>query len=87
KVVAIVGTGALLLAAVMGAAAWMVEHALFGAFGLGGRFGRALSVLAGVGAGVVVYSGLALLLKAPEAEEIMALRKRRRAPVQTGPTA
>lgn len=86
RAVAVSLARSLLLAAVMGAAAWMVEHALFGALGLGGRFGRALSVLAGVGAGVVVYSGLALLLKAPEAEEIMALRKRRRAPVQTGPT-
>ncbi len=76
----------LVLAAIMGVAALLVESALFGAFGLSGRSGRAFSVLSGVAAGVVVYAGLALLTRAPEAEEFLALRKRRRG-TAAGPSA
>jgi putative peptidoglycan lipid II flippase len=68
-----------LICVVMGACAFLVEHALFGAFGITGRASRALSVGAGVFAGVIAYAGLALVFKAPEAEELLALRKRRRA--------
>lgn len=68
---------ALLVAVVMAAGAWLVEHALFGEFGLTGRWSRLLSVGAGVLAGVVMYSGLSMLLKAPEIAQILSLRKRR----------
>ncbi|MCC6464468.1 MAG: murein biosynthesis integral membrane protein MurJ [Planctomycetes bacterium] len=62
---------------VMALAAWAAEAALRGRFGLTGRWSLALSVSGGVVAGVVVYAGLSLLLKAPEVEQILSLRKRR----------
>jgi nitrate reductase gamma subunit len=73
----------------MGVCAYLVEHALYGAYGLTGRTSRAVSVFAGVFAGIIVYAGLALLLRAPEAEEFLALRKRRRgaAPAGAAPPA
>lgn len=67
----------LLVACVMGAAAFAVEYALFGQFGLAGRASRVLSVLAAVTAGVVVYAGTSLIVKAPEVAQILTLRKRR----------
>ena len=79
RAVAVSIARSMFICVVMGLCAYLVQHALFGAFGLTGRTSRALSVGAGVFAGVIAYAGLALLLKAPEAEELMALRKRRRA--------
>lgn len=79
RAVAVSIARSMFICVVMGLGAYLVQHALFGAFGLTGRTSRALSVGAGVFAGVIAYAGLALLLKAPEAEELMALRKRRRA--------
>ena len=70
---------ATLVAALMAAGAFAVEAALYRAFGLTGRTSRMLSVLSAVGTGVVIYGGLSLVLKAQEVEQIMALRKRRRA--------
>ncbi|MBX3459505.1 MAG: murein biosynthesis integral membrane protein MurJ [Planctomycetes bacterium] len=67
----------LLIALVMAAAAFAVEFALYGQFGLAGRASRVLSVLAAVTAGVVVYAGASLVLKAPEVSQILTLRKRR----------
>jgi putative peptidoglycan lipid II flippase len=72
-----------LICVVMGLCAYLVEHALFGAFGLTGRTSRAFSVLSGVFGGVIAYAGLAILLRAPEAEELLALRKRRRGAAAT----
>jgi len=68
---------ALAVACVMAAGSWLVEHRLYLAFGLTGRGSRALSVLAAVLAGVVIYTGLSLLLRAPEVQQILTLRKRR----------
>ena len=65
------------LAAVMGVGAYTVQAALYGAFGLEGRSSRLLSTLSAILAGAVLYAGLALLLRAREADEILALRKRR----------
>lgn len=70
----------LAVSGVMAAAAWAAEAALRGRFGLAGRWSLALSVSGGVVAGVVVYAGLSLVLKAPEVEQILSLRKRRRTP-------
>jgi len=67
----------LALAVMMGVGAYAVQAALYGAFGLEGRSSRLLSTLSAILAGAVLYAGLALLLRASEAEEILALRKRR----------
>jgi putative peptidoglycan lipid II flippase len=67
----------LLVALVMAAAAYAVEQALFGQFGLAGRTSRALSVLSAVAAGVIVYAGASKLIRAPEIEQILSLRRRR----------
>lgn len=69
---------ALLVSCVMGAGAWAVQYALAGKFGLTGRWSLLLSVGAGVLAGVVIYGGLSLALRAPEVEQAINLRKRRR---------
>lgn len=75
---------ALVVSVLMAAGAFAVEAALYRAFGLTGRTSRLLSVMAAVGTGVVIYGGLSLVMKAQEVEQIMALRKRRRAaPVTT----
>lgn len=86
RAVAVSIARSLFICVVMGLSAYLVEHALFGAFGLTGRTSRAVSVLTGVFAGVIVYAGLALLLRAPEAEELLALRKRRRGAAATATT-
>lgn len=70
---------ALGVACVMGLGAWLTQGALYQEFGLAGRASRLLSVGGAVAAGVVIYAGLSLLLKAPEVEQILTLRKRRRA--------
>ncbi|MBZ0137733.1 MAG: murein biosynthesis integral membrane protein MurJ [Planctomycetes bacterium] len=67
----------LLVAALMGAGAWLVQNALYLEFGLTGRTSRLLSVFGGVLAGVVIYTGLSVLLRAQEVQQIMTLRKRR----------
>ncbi len=67
----------LLLAALMGVAAFAVQAALYGEFGLIGRASRVLSVFSAVTAGVVVYAGLSMVIKAPEVAQILSLRKRR----------
>jgi len=69
---------ALLVSLVMGAGAYGVQLALAGRFGLTGRWSLLLSVSAGVLAGVVIYGGLSLALRAPEVEQTINLRKRRR---------
>lgn len=61
----------------MAAAAFAVEHALFGSFGLEGRASRVLSVLGAVAAGVVIYAGASLLLRAQEVGQILTLRGKR----------
>ncbi|MCC6574046.1 MAG: murein biosynthesis integral membrane protein MurJ [Planctomycetes bacterium] len=66
----------LVAALVMAGGAFAVEYALFGAFGLTGRTGRLISVSVAIIAGVVIYAGLSMALRAPEFEQIMALRKR-----------
>ncbi|MCA8937347.1 MAG: murein biosynthesis integral membrane protein MurJ [Planctomycetes bacterium] len=69
----------LLVAGVMGAGAWLVEARLYQAFGLVGRTSRLLSVGSGVLAGIVIYAGISMLLRAPEVQQILTLRKRRSA--------
>ncbi|MCA8946268.1 MAG: polysaccharide biosynthesis protein, partial [Planctomycetes bacterium] len=69
----------LLVASVMGAGAWLVEARLYQAFGLVGRTSRLLSVGSGVLAGIVIYAGISMLLRAPEVQQILTLRKRRSA--------
>ncbi len=69
----------LLVACVMAAGAWLVQNALYLEFGLSGRGSRALAVGAGVLAGVVIYAGLSMLLRAQEVQQILTLRKRRSA--------
>ena len=65
------------VACVMAAGAWLVQERLYEAFGLAGRTSRALSVGGGVLAGIVIYTGLSMILKAQEVQQIMSLRKRR----------
>lgn len=68
---------ALLVSCVMGAGAYATQLGLAGKFGLTGRWSLLLSVGAGVLAGVVIYGGLSLALRAPEVEQALNLRKRR----------
>ncbi|MBX3474213.1 MAG: murein biosynthesis integral membrane protein MurJ [Planctomycetes bacterium] len=68
---------ALLVSCVMGAGAYAIQLGLAGKFGLTGRWSLLLSVGAGVLAGVVIYGGLSLALRAPEVEQALNLRKRR----------
>ena len=65
------------VALLMGLGAWLVQDALYIEFGLTGRTSRLLSVLGGVATGVVIYAGLSILLRAPEVQQILSLRKRR----------
>jgi peptidoglycan biosynthesis protein MviN/MurJ (putative lipid II flippase) len=67
----------LFVAALMGAAAYGVERAIFGAFEDPTRAVRALSVGGAVVAGVALYALLSLLLRAPEMGQILTLRRRR----------
>lgn len=67
-----------LIAALMGAAAFFAESAIYGQWGISGRTSRMLSVLSGVGVGVALYASLSLLLKAPEVAQVLSLRKRRK---------
>lgn len=67
----------LIVAALMGAGAWLVQDALFLEFGLTGRTSRLVSVLGGVTGGIVIYTGLSILLRAQEVQQILTLRKRR----------
>lgn len=67
----------LVVASVMAAGAWLVEQRLYLAFDLTGRSSRLLSVGAAVLAGIVIYTGLSLLLRAQEVQQILSLRKRR----------
>jgi putative peptidoglycan lipid II flippase len=67
----------LAVALVMAAGAWAMQGLLFEAFGLTGRASRAVSVSGAVLAGVVIYAGLSVLMKAPEIGQILTLRKRR----------
>lgn len=71
----------------MAAGSWLVQERLYLAFGLTGRTSRALSVLAAVAAGVVIYAGLSMVLKAPEAQQILSLRKRRQTSTGSTPTS
>jgi putative peptidoglycan lipid II flippase len=66
-----------LVACVMAGGAWSVQERLYLAFGLAGRSSRLLSVGAAVLAGVVIYTGLSMLLRAQEVQQILSLRKRR----------
>ncbi|MBE7492162.1 MAG: murein biosynthesis integral membrane protein MurJ [Planctomycetes bacterium] len=70
---------ALVVSLVMAGGAWGVEHLLNGRFGLDGRWGLVVSVAGGVLAGVAIYGGLSLALRAPEIGQVMALRRSRRA--------
>jgi peptidoglycan biosynthesis protein MviN/MurJ (putative lipid II flippase) len=70
---------ALAVSLVMAGGAWGVEHLLNGRFGLDGRWGLVVSVAGGVLAGVAIYGGLSLALRAPEIGQVMALRRSRRA--------
>jgi fructose-specific phosphotransferase system IIC component len=67
----------LFVAALMGAAAYGVERAIFGAYEDPTRTVRALSVGGAVVAGVALYALLSLLLRAPEMGQILTLRRRR----------
>jgi len=77
----------LLVSCVMAAGSWLVQERLYLAFGLAGRTSRMLSVLAAVLAGVVIYTGFSIVLKAPEAQQILSLRKRRQASTGSSPTS
>jgi peptidoglycan biosynthesis protein MviN/MurJ (putative lipid II flippase) len=77
----------LLVSCVMAAGAWLVQERLYLAFGPAGRTSRMLSVLAAVLAGVVIYAGLSIVLKAPEAQQILSLRKRRQTSTGNTPTS
>ncbi|MDC1142534.1 murein biosynthesis integral membrane protein MurJ [Planctomycetota bacterium] len=66
------------VAALMSAAALLVERALYGQWGIPGRWSRMLSTLSGVGTGVAVYVSLSMLMKAPEVGQVLSLRKRRK---------
>jgi putative peptidoglycan lipid II flippase len=76
-----------IVACVMAAGAWLVQERLYLAFGLAGRASRAVSVLAAVTAGVVIYAGLSMILKAPEVQQILTLRKRRQTSTGSNPTS
>lgn len=65
------------VALLMGAGAWLVQDALYLEFGLAGRTSRMVSVLGAVTAGIVIYAGLSILLRAQEVQQILSLRKRR----------
>ncbi|MCB9893363.1 MAG: murein biosynthesis integral membrane protein MurJ [Planctomycetes bacterium] len=66
-----------LVSCVMAGGAWLVQERLYLAFGLAGRTSRIVSVGCGVLAGVVIYTGLSILLRAQEVQQILNLRKRR----------
>ncbi len=66
----------LVFALLTGAAAFAVHAAMHGAFGLPARFELGVSVASSVLSGVVVYAGLSLLVKAPEVDQILSLRRK-----------
>jgi hypothetical protein len=65
-------------AAVMGAAAWGAARALESALGTRGLAANGATGLLPVALGGAVYLGLALLMRVPEARELLAVIRRRR---------
>jgi putative peptidoglycan lipid II flippase len=66
-------------AAVMGPAVWAAAHITERVGGTEGLAAQALTGLVPVGAGAVLYFGLALLLRIPEARTLLGALRRRRA--------
>ena len=73
----------LVVACLMAAGAWLVQERLYLEFGLVGRSSRMLSVGAAVLAGIVIYAGVSMLLRAQEVQQILSLRT----PVGAAPRA
>lgn len=65
------------ISAVMGGAVWLLVHYAEQYLPLQSKLGQLVEICAAIGVGVGVYAALALLLKMPEAEQIMRILKRK----------